>query len=66
MNIDEKKELIERILTSFFLFFIIIFCIVVHSYVSLLALIIIFVVSFKEFNLLINRTFETKYSDSKS
>ena len=66
MNIDEKSELTERILTSFFLFFIIIFCILVHSYVSLVALIIIFVVSFKEFNLLIHQAFETKYRDSKS
>ena len=67
MNIDEKSELTERILTSFFLFFIIIFCILVHSYVSLVALIIIFVVSFKEFNLLINRAFklESSYHLSK-
>ena len=62
MNIDEKSELTERILTSFFLFFIIIFCILVHSYVSLAALIIISVVSFKEFNLLINRAFKLKSS----
>ena len=41
----------------FFLFFIIIFCILVHSSVSLAALIIISLVSFKEFNLLTRRVF---------
>ena len=50
----------------FFLFFIIIFSILAHSYFSIAILILIFVVSFKEFNLLINRAFETKYRDSKS
>ena len=66
MNIDKKREFTERTLTSFILFFIIIFSILAHSYFLLAALIIIFVVSFKEFNLLINRAFETKYRDSKS
>ena len=57
MNIYEKKELTKRILTSFFLFFIIIFCILAHSYFSIAALIIISVVSFQEFNLLTRRAF---------
>ena len=62
MNIDKKREFTERILTSFILFFIIIFSILAHSYFLVAALIIIFVVSFKEFNLLINRAFKFKSS----
>ena len=56
------KELTRRIHTSFVLFIIFIFCIIIHSYVSLVALIIIFVLSFKEFNLLHNRAFKLKSS----
>ena len=56
------KELTRRIHTSFVLFIIFIFCIIIHSYVSLVALIIIFVLSFKEFNLLLNRAFKLKSS----
>ena len=41
MNIDKKRELTERILTSFILFFIIIFSILAHSYFLVAALIII-------------------------
>ena len=57
MNIYGKRELTKRILTSFFSFFIILFCILAHPYFSIVALIIISVVSFKEFNLLTRRAF---------
>lgn len=61
-----NTELQQRILTSFILFVITIFCIVVHIYVSLAGLIIIFILSFKEFNLLLNRAFKFKTTDNLS
>ena len=61
-----NKELKKRIITSLVLFITIIFCIIIHSYVSLVALIIIFVLSFKEFNLLLDRAFKFKITDNSS